>query len=60
VHHVENHGVEQIVTLRIAERSFKAAIPANVPLQIDQSATFDWNKDRMHAFDTQSGLSILS
>ena len=60
VHHIENHGVEKIVTLRVADRSFKAAIPASVPLEIDQPAKFDWNKDRMHAFDIQNGLSLLN
>ena len=28
VHHVENHGVEQVVTLRAGERLFKATVPA--------------------------------
>ena len=59
VHHIENHGVEKIVTLRVSDCTFKAAIPAGIPLEIDQQAKFDWNRDRMHAFDAQSGLSLL-
>jgi multiple sugar transport system ATP-binding protein len=58
VHHIENHGVEKIVTLRVAACFFKAAIPAGVPVTIDQSAGFDWNQDKMHAFDEKSGQNL--
>jgi multiple sugar transport system ATP-binding protein len=58
VHHIENHGVEKIVTLRIDHCTFRAAIPAAVRVAIDEPAKFDWNQDRMHAFDAQSGRSL--
>jgi multiple sugar transport system ATP-binding protein len=58
IHHIENHGVEKIVTLRIDHCTFRAAIPAAIRVAIDESARFDWNQDRMHAFDAQSGVSL--
>ncbi len=58
VHHIENHGVEKIVTLRIDHCTFRAAIPASVRVAIDEPARFDWNHDRIHAFDAKSGRSL--
>jgi len=58
VHHIENHGVEKIVTLRIDHCTFRAAIPAAIRVTIDEPARFDWNQDRMHAFDAQTGRSL--
>jgi multiple sugar transport system ATP-binding protein len=58
VHGVENHGVEQIATLRVGECFIKATVPATLPLRIDASVGFDFNSDKLHWFD-QSGLSLL-
>ena len=58
VHHIENHGVEKIVSLRVADCLFKAAIPASVPVTIDKPARFTWNQDKMHAFDGTTGRSL--
>jgi multiple sugar transport system ATP-binding protein len=58
VHHIENHGVEKIVTLRIDHCTFRAAIPAAIRVMLDEPARFDWNQDRMHAFDAQTGRSL--
>jgi multiple sugar transport system ATP-binding protein len=55
VHHVENHGVEQIVTLRVGDRLTRASVPASVPISIDQPAKFRWNPDKIHAFDAVTG-----
>ena len=35
VHHVENHGVEKIVTLRVDEHLIRATVPATLPVSID-------------------------
>ena len=40
VHGVENHGVEQVVTLRVDECIIKATVPATLPLRIDASVGF--------------------
>ena len=55
VHHVENHGVEQIVTLRVGDRLTRAAVPASIPVSIDQPTKFRWNLDKVHAFDAATG-----
>jgi multiple sugar transport system ATP-binding protein len=55
VHHVEHHGVEQIVTLRVADKLLRVAVPANRPLAIDQPVRFAWALDKVHAFDPTSG-----
>jgi multiple sugar transport system ATP-binding protein len=58
VHHIENHGVEKIVTLRIDHCTFKAAIPSAIPVATDELARFNWNQERMHVFDAQSGHNV--
>jgi multiple sugar transport system ATP-binding protein len=58
VHHVENHGVEKIVTLRIDHCTFRAAVPAAIRVAVDEPARFDWNQERMHAFDARRGHSL--
>jgi multiple sugar transport system ATP-binding protein len=58
VHHIEDHGVEKIVTLRIDHCIFRAAVPATTRVTIDQRARFDWDQDRMHAFGAQTGRSL--
>ena len=58
VHDVENHGVEKVVTLKVADRLLKATVPGNMPLGIDTRIRFGWNQARMHAFDTASGQNL--
>ncbi len=58
VHGVENHGVEQVVTLRVDECLIKATVPASVPLRIDASVGFSFNPEKLHWFD-QSGTNLL-
>ena len=57
-HHLENHGVEQIITLRVSDRLFRAAIPASVPVKIDAPVRFAWNIEKIHAFDTTTGVRL--
>ena len=58
VHHVENHGVEQIVTLRTGEALFKATAPATAKLRIDETVPFSLNQNRLHGFDATTGLNL--
>lgn len=58
VHHVENHGVELILTLRVDEHLFKATAPATVPIKIEDTVRFDWTADKVHCFDTETGISF--
>jgi multiple sugar transport system ATP-binding protein len=55
VHHVENHGVEKIVTLRAGGTLFKATVPAVSQVKIEDAVRFSLNQDRLHGFDPQSG-----
>jgi multiple sugar transport system ATP-binding protein len=55
VHYVENQGVEQIVTLRVGDCLTRAAVPASIPISIDQPVKFRWNLDKVHAFDAATG-----
>lgn len=57
IYHVENQGVEKIVTLQAGEIFFKAAVPASRPTAIDDEIKFTWNQDRMHGFDPDSGIN---
>ena len=57
VHHVENHGVEKIVTLRAGGSLFKATMPAISQVKIEDPVRFALNQDKLHGFDPQSGLN---
>ncbi len=58
IHHVENHGVEQIVTLRSGDAVLKATAPATTKLRIDETVPFSLNQNRLHGFDTSTGLNL--
>jgi multiple sugar transport system ATP-binding protein len=58
VHHVENHGVELVVTLRAGERLFKATAPAVAKLRIDEEVPFALNGGKLHGFDRETGLNL--
>jgi multiple sugar transport system ATP-binding protein len=58
VHHVENHGVELVVTLRAGERLLKATAPAVARLGIDEEVAFGLDEGRLHGFDAATGLNL--
>ena len=58
VHHVENHGVELVVTLRAGETLFKATVPATTRLRIDEVVPFTLNQTRLHGFDAATGVNL--
>ena len=55
VHHVENHGVEKIVTLRAGDTLFKATVPAVTPIAVEETVRFSLNQNKLHGFDPASG-----
>jgi len=59
VYGAENHGVETIVTIQIAERFVRATVPSNVPVALNQSVRFAFVQDKLHLFDsnTQDNLA---
>ncbi len=58
MHHVENHGVELVVTLRAGERLFKATAPAMAKLRIDEEVPFVLDQAKLHGFDPTTGLNL--
>jgi multiple sugar transport system ATP-binding protein len=58
VHHVENHGVEQVVTLRAGDTLFKATAPAVAKLRIDEEVPFALDQGKLHGFDAATGLNL--
>jgi multiple sugar transport system ATP-binding protein len=58
VHDVENHGVEKIVTLRVEDHLFKATVPAALALTIDGPVKFGFKPDKLHCFDSASGVNL--
>jgi multiple sugar transport system ATP-binding protein len=59
VHHVENHGVEKIVTLRADDHLFSATVPATVGIAIDSSVRFTWDAAKLHFFDVETGVNLI-
>jgi len=59
VHHVENHGVEKVVTLRAEDHLFNATIPATVPIRIDSAVRFAWDAAKLHFFDAETGVNLI-
>jgi len=57
VYHIENQGVEKIVTLQAGEQLFKATAPATSSVAIDDEVTFAWNQERLHGFDPETGIN---
>ncbi|WP_421725853.1 ABC transporter ATP-binding protein [Bauldia sp.] len=58
VHHIENHGVEQILTLRVDDHLFKATTPATFRTRIEDSVRFSWAADKVRCFDPETGISF--
>jgi multiple sugar transport system ATP-binding protein len=56
IHHVENHGVELILTLRVDRQLFKATTPATMRLAVEDTVRFAWAPDKVHLFD-EKGIS---
>jgi multiple sugar transport system ATP-binding protein len=59
VHHVENHGVELIVTLRVDDHLFKATVPATQAVAVEETVPFAFAADKVHFFDGTTGVSLL-
>ncbi len=51
---VENHGVEKIVTLSIADKMLRATVPVTQRVAKDETVRLGWNAARVVVFD-QSG-----
>ncbi len=58
VHDIENHGTEQVVTLRVGTTHLRASVPAHVGIRVDEQVRFGWSPDKVMFFDGQTGLNI--
>jgi multiple sugar transport system ATP-binding protein len=58
VYAVENHGVEQVVTLKVNEHALKATVPARMALKVDSMVPFTFNPGKLQFFDAQTGVSL--
>jgi multiple sugar transport system ATP-binding protein len=59
VYGVENHGAEQIVTIKIEGNPIRAAVPAHVGVAIDELVGFEFNQTKLHFFARDSGENLL-
>ena len=58
IHHVENHGVEKIVTLRAGSSLIKATVPAISRYAVEDAVKFSFNQANLHGFDDKTGVSL--
>src|SRR5258708_30934871 len=58
VYGVENHGVEKIVTLKVAENSLKATVPAHRAIEVDSAIPFAVNPAKLQFFADQTGVNL--
>jgi multiple sugar transport system ATP-binding protein len=58
VHDIENHGIEKIITLRAGEHLVRAAIPARVPVAVEDQIRFGWNANKVMLFDATTGVNL--
>jgi multiple sugar transport system ATP-binding protein len=58
VHDIENHGIEKILTLRVADQFVRAAVPAKVPVAVEDAVRFGWNGDKVILFDRSTGVNL--
>ena len=58
VHDIENHGIEKVLTLRVADQFVRAAVPARVNVAVEDTVRFGWNADKVIFFDRSTGLNL--
>ncbi|MBK8082752.1 MAG: ABC transporter ATP-binding protein [Devosia sp.] len=58
VHDIENHGIEKVVTLRVADHQVRATVPARVDIKLEEVVRFGWNADKVMLFDATTGVNL--
>jgi multiple sugar transport system ATP-binding protein len=58
VHDIENHGIEKILTLRVADHLLRAGVPARVNVAVEDTVRFGWNAGKVIFFDPKTGLNL--
>jgi multiple sugar transport system ATP-binding protein len=54
VYGAENHGVEMIVTISIADHFIRATMPPTIPIALNQPVRIGFVQDKLHFFDVDS------
>ncbi|MEO7916694.1 MAG: hypothetical protein ABIR16_03550, partial [Dokdonella sp.] len=57
-HDIENHGIEKILTLRVADQLLRAGVPARVNVAVEDTVRFGWNPGKVILFDAKTGLNL--
>ena len=58
IHHVENHGVELILTLRVDDILFKATASSTTHFATEETVNFSFAPNKVHCFDRKSGQGL--
>jgi multiple sugar transport system ATP-binding protein len=58
VHDIENHGIEKILTLRVANNLVRAGVPGRVNVAVEDTIRFGWNPGKVILFDANTGLNL--
>jgi multiple sugar transport system ATP-binding protein len=54
VYGAENHGVEMVVTISVADHFIRATIPSTIPVTLNQRVRITFTDDKLHFFDVQT------
>jgi ABC-type sugar transport system ATPase subunit len=60
VYEGENHGVERIVILKVAEHSLKATVPAHMAIEVDSAISFAIDSGKLQLFAAQTRVNLVS
>jgi ABC-type sugar transport system ATPase subunit len=60
VYEGENHGVEKIVILKVAEHSLKATVPAHMAIEVDSAISFAIDSGKLQLFAAQTRVNLVS
>jgi multiple sugar transport system ATP-binding protein len=60
VYGAEDHGVEVIVTIRVADHLIRATLPPTIPVALDQRVRVAFVQEKLHFFDTQTAENLAS
>jgi multiple sugar transport system ATP-binding protein len=58
VHNIENHGIEKILTLRVADNLVRAGVPGRVNVAVEDIVRFGWNPGKVILFDAKTGMNL--
>jgi multiple sugar transport system ATP-binding protein len=54
IYGAEDHGVEIIATISVADHFIRAAVPSTIPIALDQKVHFEFAQGELHFFDPET------